>query len=197
MIMWLSHNKDWFSGLGVTAIVLLGSFLVKFILRIFKPKTVATAQANTPSTVSQTTIIPLSITQKAIDTSFPALTSAINSNPTNAFLSALTPAKIVEDIESVPLFLQDERKKHYVDIPVKWKGSVFSISPLDSLNCRISFFPKEDSGYPRHVIFNISYNDYPAIKLLRKDSILIIEGQIASIDLCINLKNVRIVEGLT
>jgi hypothetical protein len=191
VIQWIIHNKEWlFAGSGVSVIAVV-IYLVKLIGKSkTKPKLKAFPSLDTPLPVSQSLFGPISVAPVPVPPPFSA--------PSPVHVSGITPAKIYEEIENLPLLLQHKHAKHFADIAVRWKGPVHSIDMLnDSSYCNVYFFP-EDSKPNSHnmACFNISISDYPSIKLLHKNSVMAVEGQIASIGSVIKLKNVKIIEGL-
>jgi hypothetical protein len=100
----------------------------------------------------------------------------------------MSPEEIFAEIESRPLFQQEDARKYYAGLKVKWQLHLSSISMLDEKRARIYMFPTDTIG--KVVLCSIEMSHYPQLKVVRTNAVVWVSGEIARIDeLSISLSN--------
>lgn len=95
--------------------------------------------------------------------------------------TALSPKKIIEEINSAPLLQQPDLSKQYEGLKVSWKGTLAAADkPFDETVRLMIWVYEEDKETA--VFFNIDPKQYPGIGLLREGHELLVEGKIDRIE---------------
>jgi hypothetical protein len=176
----LIKNKEWlFSGIGIVLIVGLFSFFRKLV-NLQKRKS---APFSGPQNLKVITGSPS--TPTIIETKPPP-----NSPPTNIIpLESLSPEEIYNAINKAPLLQQEDVTKHYIGLKVKWEGVLSSAYKEKDDIVRILIKSEEYNL----ISFNVNKNDYPGLGLLKKGTLITVEGIIDQISAYFYLKDARII----
>lgn len=159
MLKYLIENKEWiFSGIGVFLFA-VGISIIRFYLNRRKAN-------KENSTKEQITF------EKVKD-----------NTTTNALeISNITVKTIIDEIHNVPPFQRDTASENYNGIKVRWEGRVWNVEKVHSLNkltqtVRVVFHPiPENLHYS--VIFEVNIDQYPDLKIAKRDSMIVAEGKI-------------------
>ena len=95
---------------------------------------------------------------------------------------ALTPKEILENIKSRPVFQQEDARKYYIGLKVKWRLYLFSVDKdkKDEKTAQVCVTTKELSG---SLIFcSVEVSRYPQLKLAKRNAIILVSGEISEVD---------------
>lgn len=162
MLKYLIENKEWiFSGIGVFLLA-AGISIIRFYLNRRKTK----KENKENSTKEQITIEKVE-----------------GNNTTNALeISNITVKTIIDEIHNVPPFQRDAASENYNGIKVRWEGKLWNVEKVYSSNkltqtVRVIFHPiRENLHYS--VQFEVNIDQYPELKIAKRDSMIIAEGKI-------------------
>jgi hypothetical protein len=158
MIDCIIRNKEWlFSGLGVAIFMSIGGLILRWILS-HRRKSQGQSQPNQLMNHPEQTTTPVPQT----------------SNP---FVLKETLKNIIDDIDSRPLYQQDDIKKHYIGALIRYEGALFVLSKKDMNNVNVVLVPGGHDLFPQ-VVFELNINDYPQIKFEPKKAPMVVEGKI-------------------
>jgi hypothetical protein len=180
ILEFLINNKEWlFSGLGIVIFFGILSILRKLIFSK-KQKTLSPADPQESKIVIG---VPPS----------PAIVEAplapVTQNRDIIPPESLSPNEILTTIEQAPFLQQPEIAKHYVGLKVTWQGKLFSAWKERNDIVNIFIIVPEY----RTIVFNVNPNDYPGLGLLKKGTLLEVEGIIEKINGYIGLSNAKII----
>jgi hypothetical protein len=175
----LIKNKEWlFSGIGIVLILGLFSIIRKLIYRQ-KKESIPLSGPQNLKVIFESPPSPAIIETKSAPYSTPA-----NIVP----LESLSPSEIFRTIREAPLLQQDEITKHYIGLKVTWEGKLSSASTKENDIVRMYMYSLYDP-----IVFEVNKNDYPGLGLLKKDTIITIEGIIDKIEGYFTIKDARII----
>lgn len=147
--------------------------------------------------------LPISEAKTSADSSPAIITSGPNSNVTvNYNLPKsktkkvdenklnISPGEIYADIESRPLFQQNDARRYYIGLKVKWRLNLSSVSILDEKTARLFLLQKETH---RMICSDIKISRYPQLKVARNGLVIWVSGKISNVDvLGIDLSDVSL-----
>ena len=160
MLDWIISNLDsLFSGAGVVIVVYFFSWIRKKI----------------KSRKSQIYTLEGKTLQDVIDAPPPFKKEPIEIS------STISPAKIIENVESSPFLQQSDVMKQYEGISVSWKGTLDSAYKRDEENVRIQLSVM-DGNKRSGVFFSVNPDEHPGLGLLRKGHEISVEGKIKEVN---------------
>ena len=116
LVDWLSEKKSWlFDGIGALVLVGLAGGVWKVWKFIFGWWRKRAKNVNMELSEIELPVLP------PIE-----LMTNESSTPQGV---GVTASQILQAVESVPILQREDIKKHYIGLPVKWKGKLSSISP--------------------------------------------------------------------
>jgi hypothetical protein len=160
------QNKEWlFSGIGV---FILGS-VITFIVWLRKKNAIKeVSKLNVQLPTRTTPIIEAN------------LSNGPSKNNLLPITNSIAPRQIYGQINSAALLLQDEVRKQFLGIPVKWSGSLTNILSKEYAKPNISVYIYVEN---RHLVtFFVNPVNYPGIGTLKDGHIIEVEGTISKID---------------
>lgn len=183
---YLFENKEWiFSGIGVFA--LGGAFaLFKMFINKRKPKQVTYDIDEKLKNFTKAT-------QESTEKMYQSLeklqalrvgTEQPNFNNKNKVPSNITLKEIISDIHDAPPFQTRDKEKQYNGIYVEWSGKLWNVvtnhfANKDENVVKVEINPYHDDILYR-IIFDANINDYPELKVLKKNSEIKVKGNITS-----------------
>jgi len=201
MIEYFLNNKEWiFSGVGLLAIT---SFISVVFRRknneIENLKSRLNLQQNNNSNVqingqSQSQSVIVNVDSKIGEVTSSEAYSLDKNMVVSPLkkINKLTPAQITEKLNGVPVLMRNEMITKIKGLKVEWNTTLSSASYLDDNLIQLFLKINEDGSQSDIAICKVSKNDYAELAMASKGTPIRIIGEIDSIDLCFNLKNVQL-----
>lgn len=121
--------------------------------------------------------------KQAASTQVPASTTQVKS---------ITPQGIMDAINSLPPLQQDAATENYKGIKVSWLVYLGAGSTSVS-NKNLYTITLRDKGSNIFIVCDIDLNNYPQLKIIKRDQMFTVEGEIKNVDpLWINLINCKL-----
>jgi hypothetical protein len=96
----------------------------------------------------------------------------------NEFKIKPFPRDIVKEVDSVPPFQVNEKERSYIGLKIQWKCTLQDIKKRNGDEILISFLDR--GNYP-WIYCNVSTNQYPEFKILKKGESAWVAGKIEEI----------------
>ncbi len=164
MIEWILDNKEWlFSGIGVFVL----STFVWFMKRNSSNSNTATPPVQPPL---EATLAP-----------------AVEHPPNTPTIS-----DIFEDIRSRPSYQQDQAKKDYLGLRIRFSGQLSQVSKGDA--SLVTVFMKDPDDTYLSIIFDVDINDFPEFKTMHSGTPFTVEGALTRLEpMSTQMKDIQII----